>query len=86
MPVRMWSVDTLDWKTRNAQKTLESIQKSTTDGAIILMHDIHSPTADAVERVVPYLLKQGYQLVTVSELIKARQGYTVNGKVYTRVK
>ena len=85
MPIIMWSVDTLDWKTRNAQKTLDSIKRSTTDGAIILMHDIHSPTADAVERVVPYLLKQGYQLVTVSELINARHGYSVNGKVYNKI-
>ncbi len=86
MPAIMWSVDTLDWKTRNAAKTLASVQKSTTDGAIILMHDIHSPTADAVETVVPYLLMQGYQLVTVSELIEARQGSIVNGRVYNKVK
>ncbi|MBR1970283.1 MAG: polysaccharide deacetylase family protein [Clostridia bacterium] len=85
MPIIMWSVDTLDWKTRNAQKTLASVKKSTTDGAIILMHDIHSPTADAAEMVIPYLLKQGYQLVTVSELINARHGYAVNGKVYNKV-
>ncbi len=86
MPAIMWSVDTLDWKTRNAQKTLQSVQKSTTDGAIILMHDIHSPTADAVESVVRHLLMNNYQLVTVSELIEARQGAIVSGRVYNSVK
>lgn len=39
------------------------------DGAIILMHDIHDPTAEAVERIVPALVKKGFQLVTVSELL-----------------
>lgn len=86
MPIIMWSVDTLDWKTRSAQKTIDCVRSKATDGAIILMHDIHSPTADAVEGVVTRLLKQGYQLVTVSELINARQGYAVNGKVYNSVK
>lgn len=85
MPLIMWSVDTLDWKTRNAQKTLQSVQRETKDGSIILMHDIHLPTADAVESVVVHLLKNGYQLVTVSELIEAKQGAAVNGRVYSKV-
>lgn len=82
MPAIMWSVDTLDWKTRNASKTLQSVQRDTRDGAIILMHDIHAPTAEAVEPVVKYLLMQGYQLVTVSELLEARAGGGINGKTY----
>lgn len=86
MAAIMWSVDTLDWKTRNPQKTLASVKKDAVDGSIILLHDIHSPTADAVESVVRHLLMQGYQLVTVSELIEARQGAVVSGKVYTNVK
>lgn len=83
MPAVMWSVDTLDWKTRNAQKTLESVRKSVRDGSIILMHDIHAPTADAAESVIKYLLKQGYQLVTVSELLDARCGGAKSGKAYS---
>lgn len=86
MPAIMWSVDTLDWKHRNPSKTLASVQKSTTDGAIILMHDIHEPTADAVESVVRHLLMNGFQLVTVSELIEMRQGSAVNGKVYNSIR
>ena len=86
MAAIMWSVDTLDWKTRSAAKTLASVQKDTADGSIILMHDIHSPTADAVESVVRHLLMNNYQLVTVSELIEARQGTVVSGRVYNSVK
>lgn len=81
MPAIMWSVDTLDWKTRSAAKTLASVKRSTTDGGIVLMHDIHGPTADAVEPVVKHLLMQGFQLVTVSELISARGG-AASGRTY----
>lgn len=82
MPAVMWSVDTLDWKTRNAGKTLDCVRQKARDGSIILMHDIHAPTADAAESVIKYLLKQGYQLVTVSELLDARKGGAEAGKVY----
>ena len=46
------------------------------------MHVIHAPTAAAVERIVPQLLKKGYQLVTVSELLSARKGGAVSGRAY----
>ena len=82
MPAIMWSVDTLDWKTRNTEKTIASVKNSAKDGSIILMHDIHAPTAPAAEQIIPYLLKQGYQLVTVSELLDARKGGAQIGKAY----
>lgn len=87
LPVIMWSIDTLDWKTRDAGKTFECVtkaaEKSQLDGKIILMHSIHEPTAEATERIVPWLIENGYQTVTVSELIKYKKGeQLVNGKVY----
>lgn len=82
MPAIMWSVDTLDWKTRNTEKTVLSVKNSVKDGSIILMHDIHAPTAPAAVQIIPYLLKQGYQLVTVSELLDARCGGAQIGKAY----
>jgi len=86
MPAIMWSVDTLDWKHRDVLKTYQSVMNDAVDGSIVLMHDIHSPTAAAVEKIVPALLKKGYQLVTVSELLKARKGYAANGKAYSSAK
>lgn len=86
MPAIMWSVDTLDWKTRDPAKTLQSVKQSTYDGGIILMHDIHQPTYAAVESVVKHLLMNNFQLVTVSELIEHRQGSAVSGRVYHSVK
>ena len=82
MPAIMWSVDTLDWKTRDTNKTISSVKSSVKDGSIVLMHDIHAPTQPAAEQLIPYLLKQGYQLVTVSELLDARKGGAEAGKAY----
>ncbi|MBM6829564.1 polysaccharide deacetylase family protein [Anaerotignum lactatifermentans] len=80
----IWSVDTLDWKSRNADSILASIKKEgNLDGKVILMHGIYDSTADAVETLVPSLLEQGYQLVTVSEMIQYHIGETpVQGKAY----
>lgn len=74
MPLAYWSVDTLDWKTKDADKIYNRATKQVYDGAIILMHDIYPSTADAVEKLVPALLEKGYQIVTVTELIEAKTG------------
>lgn len=82
MPMILWSIDTLDWKTRDAQATIDNVMSSVGDGDIILMHDIHTQTIDAAIALIPKLTAAGYQLVTVSEMAEAR-GYTLeNGEKY----
>ena len=70
MPSILWSIDTLDWKHRNADKILTYVKASVNDGSIILMHDIHQTTADGLENVILYLQKQGYECVTVSDILQ----------------
>lgn len=74
MPLYFWSIDTLDWQLRDADKIYNNVLNNVKDGDIILMHDIYPETAQAVKRMVPDLIKQGYQLVTVSELVTAKTG------------
>jgi len=74
MSLYYWSVDTRDWKTRDSDAIVSHIQNNVSDGDIILMHNIYDSTAEATERIVPWLVQQGYQLVTVSQLIKAKTG------------
>ena len=69
-PSILWSIDTLDWKHRNADKVLSYVKASAKDGSIILMHDIHQSTANGLENVILYLQKQGYEFVTVSEILQ----------------
>ncbi len=80
-PFILWSIDTLDWKTRNADKTVNAVLSKVKDGDIILMHDLYSATANATERIVPALIDMGFDLVTVSELA-SRKGITMNVKGY----
>ena len=70
----MWDVDTLDWETKNVQANISAVLNNVSPGDIILMHDIYGSTADAVEKIVPALVKKGYQIVTVSEMIQAKTG------------
>ena len=68
VPVVMWSDDTLDWKTRNAKKTVHAAE-DIKPGSIVLMHDIHKSTIAAVPKILEDLGAQGYHFVTVSQLI-----------------
>ena len=53
------------------------------DGCVVLMHSIYDSTAKATEKIVPYLMNRGYQIVTVSELIKYKSGASPKkNKVY----
>ena len=79
-----WSVDTLDWKTKDAKAVHDEIMKNASDGAIILCHDLHKTTVDAMETVIPELIAQGYQLVTVSQLMEHSDKTIEPGNVYFR--
>lgn len=81
-PMIMWSIDTLDWKTRNAQNTISSVLNNVKDGDIVLMHELYDATATATETIVPELVARGYQLVTVSEMAEARGVQMQPGQLY----
>ena len=68
----LWDIDTLDWKTKNADNTVNVVLSQVKDGDIVLMHSIYAQSAAAAERIIPELTRRGYQLVTVSELAAAR--------------
>ena len=83
MPMILWNVDTLDWKTRNTQSTIDSVMKNLKDGDIVLMHDFHSQTIDAALELIPKLEEEGYQLVTVSEMAAAKKQDLKDGTAYS---
>lgn len=82
-PIIMWSIDTRDWESRNATAVVNHIKANAYDGAIILMHDLYDSTATATETIVPWLISQGYQLVTVSEMMDAKGVQMQNGVAYS---
>ena len=68
----MWDVDSLDWKSKNEASILTEIQREVKNGSIILMHDIHAETVNALPKVIDYLKEQGYEFVTVPEMLHSR--------------
>lgn len=65
-----WSIDTEDWKSRDARTVADYIETyGDLDGEVILLHSIYESTVEAMREVVPWLIEQGYQLVTMTELL-----------------
>lgn len=77
-----WNVDPEDWRVRDARQVYRHIMENARDGAIVVCHDLYPETAAAMESAVQALSEQGYQLVTVSELLEARAGGGEAGRLY----
>ncbi len=82
LPAIFWTIDTRDWETKDKDATVAATLEGAGDGHIILLHDIHKSTAEAVEPIIASLYEKGYQLVTVSELAKAKKISLEPGKSY----
>ncbi len=70
--VILWRVDTYDWKGRDVKSIYTTVVNSVKCGDIILMHDYisySSYTAQALDMIIPKLISEGYEFVTISELI-----------------
>lgn len=65
----LWNVDSLDWKLQNTERIVRRVEKDVKSGDIILMHDIFKTSVEAALRIVDDLQKQGYEFVTVEELM-----------------
>lgn len=68
LPQINWSVDSLDWQSRNKDIFVPKILKLMKPGAIILQHDIHASTVDGQDQLITNLQGMGYHLVTVPQL------------------
>ena len=68
-PTILWSVDPLDWKRPGPSVVTSRILSGATSGGIILSHDLHAPTVDAMPATLDGLLRRGFKFVTVSQLL-----------------
>ena len=78
MSAVVWSVDTRDWADRNSEIVCSRAVAGARNGAVILMHDIHQTSVNAVPCILDSLKQQGYSFVTVQNLI----GDMTPGAVY----
>jgi peptidoglycan/xylan/chitin deacetylase (PgdA/CDA1 family) len=77
-----WSLDTKDWKSLDPKRVSVRIRKYAERDQILLLHDIHESTAEAMDKVIPWLVRHGYELVTVSELMYYKGIDIKPGRVY----
>lgn len=83
VPAILWDIDSEDWYTRDVEEICAQILNQKLDsGDVLIFHDIYDETASAIERIVPELVNRGYQLVSVSELLKAQNIDIENLKYY----
>ena len=73
----------IDWKTLDVESTVEEVMNNVKDGSVILMHDIYSTSVDAAEILIPQLIEDGYQLVTIHELAALHQTELSGGNTYS---
>lgn len=81
-PIVMWSVDTEDWKYRDAGHIAGAVLGQVQDGDIILFHDIYDSSVDGAIQVVDALLARGYCFATVEQLLALKGIRAENGTVY----
>lgn len=70
-----WSADSLDWKGLSAEEIANRVLKGAAPGAIVLLHNNGEHTAEALKIILPALLKDGYKIVPVGDLLY-KDGYT----------
>lgn len=68
-PTIMWSVDPKDWQRPGVSVVTSRILDNTRNGSIVLVHDLHKPTVDAMPETLDGLLRRGFQFVTVSQML-----------------
>jgi peptidoglycan/xylan/chitin deacetylase (PgdA/CDA1 family) len=81
-PMVYWSLDPEDWKLRDSEKVTEAVCSQVKSGDIILLHDFYPTSVEAALQIVDRLQAEGYEFLTVRELL-SRSGITPEaGKLY----
>ncbi len=68
-PTILWDIDPEDWRRPGPSVVASRIITKTRNGSIVLAHDLHKPTVDAMPTALDGLLRRGFKFVTVSQLL-----------------
>jgi peptidoglycan/xylan/chitin deacetylase (PgdA/CDA1 family) len=68
----MWSVDPQDWRRPGIDVVVQRVMDGAKPGSVILLHDIHKQTAQALPSILTGLLAKGYQFATIDQLFGIR--------------
>ena len=86
MPIILWNVDTEDWKNKDSSYLVNYVLENVAPGDIILFHDIHETSVEAIPEILRQLYVKGYQVVTVSELATIYNKELKSGVTYRSFK
>lgn len=81
-PFILWDIDTLDWKHKDSTYLVNYVLDNLKNGNIVLFHDIHKTSVEAIDKLLPLLYVNGYQTVTISSLAKLTNTNLENHKSY----
>ena len=84
VPMVKWSVDPRDWESRNTEQVVRSVLSSVKPNSIILLHDIYETSVEAALQIVDTLQQEGYEFVTVQELLAINGVTPEPGVLYSR--
>lgn len=84
VPAVYWSVDTEDWKSRDADSVLDIVLRQAGNGDILLLHDCYDSSVTAALRIIDRLQQRGVQFVTLEELFAAQNVAPRCGVLYRR--
>lgn len=64
-----WTVDTLDWTTKNVQQVVNKVVDNVKENDIILLHDYYETSVEAALQIIDILQNKGFVFVTVEDLL-----------------
>lgn len=82
MYIATWTIDSRDWETQNPERIYNEVISQLHNGAIILFHDTHEATPEALKTILPEIKAQGYQVLTVDELLYYRESLSSGTHYY----
>jgi peptidoglycan/xylan/chitin deacetylase (PgdA/CDA1 family) len=82
MTLIFWNVDPEDWRQKTAQEVVDKVENNIRPGRVVVLHDSHQPTTDALDHLLADLQAANYQLVTISQLFNLAPGQ--RGSFYGR--
>lgn len=85
-PIILWNIDPKDWLVKDSTKVYNSVLKHACDGCIVLMHDLYPTTIEAVKMLIPKLNSLGYEVVSISDLVKYKNYNLKNGEIIRKIK
>lgn len=85
-PFVLWNINPDDIRCSNKETLKNRIMSEIAPGSIIKLHDTSKMTLEALDELLPILIKQGYKFTTIEEMNKRYSNILVPGRVYAKIK